>query len=392
MRSAWNWQHRYLVGLPMVEMHSIGAGGGSIARVEAGALRVGPESARAVPGPVCYGRGGTRPTVTDANLVLGRLGPKGLCGGDFPLTSAGVREALARDVGEPLGLDPVAAAHGVVRIVDAGMANAIRRVTAGSGVDPRGLCLVVYGGNGPLHAARQAEELGIARWLVPRSSPAFSALGLLLADPVVDVQRSHLVPAGRADPEELERLFAGLEHGARAELLGAGVRAEVLETRRLLLVCYPGQTFDLAVPAEGAGGRMDAPALAAAIARFHDLHEELHAYAVRDEEPVLRALRVQVTARTPRPALPELAPARGPASAALRSRRAAFFFGGFVDTPVYDGERLGAGHRVAGPAIVEERYTAIVVPPGWATQLDRHGNHVVTRAARATGARTGEAA
>jgi N-methylhydantoinase A len=137
---------------------------------------------------------------------------------------------------------------------------------------------------------------------------------------------------------------------------------------------------------------MDAAALRAAIARFHDLHEELHAYAVRDEEPVLRALRVQVTARTPRPALPELAPARAAVAAALRSRRPVCFGAGFVDTPVYDGERLAAGHRVAGPAILEERFTAIVVPPGWTAELDRGGNCVVTREALAADARPGEAA
>ena len=177
IRSFWNWQHRYLVGLPMVEMHSIGAGGGSIAYVEAGALRVGPESAGADPGPICYGRGGTRPTVTDANVVLGYINPESLCGGEFKLTTDGVREAVREQVGAPLGLDEVEAAYGIFRIVNANMANAIRRVSSEAGLDPREFCMVVYGGNGPVHAAMQAEELGIRQLLVPKTSPAFSALG-----------------------------------------------------------------------------------------------------------------------------------------------------------------------------------------------------------------------
>jgi N-methylhydantoinase A len=379
VRSFWNWQHRYLVGLPMVEMHSIGAGGGSIARVEAGALRVGPESAKADPGPICYGRGGTRPTVTDANLVLGYINPEALCGGDFKLTTDGVREALRREIGAPLGLDEVGAAHGVFRIVNANMADAIRRVSSQAGFDPREFCMVVYGGNGPVHAAKQAEELGIRRLLVPKTSPAFSALGLLLADYVVDTQRSCIAPAGRADPARINALFAEIEEQAAAELRAAGLGREDLATSRQLAICYPGQTFDMAVPAATTNGRMSETDLRATIERFHDLHEELHAYAVRDEEPVIRAVRVQTVGRTAKPVLPDFARVTAPLASALRSRRPAFFDGRFVDTPVYDGDRLGHGHRVEGPAIVEERFTTMVVYPGWTAELDRHGNYVVTR-------------
>jgi AraC-like DNA-binding protein len=194
IESFWNWRHRYLIGLPMVPIHSIGAGGGSIARVEAGALRVGPESAGADPGPVCYGRGGKHPTVTDANLVLGYLNPEALCGGEFKLASAGVREVIRERVGRPLGLDAVEAAQGIFRIVNANMANAIRRVSSQAGLDPRDYTLVVYGGNGPIHAGMQAEDLGIRRLLVPKTSPAFSALGLLLADYLVDAKRPLGIP------------------------------------------------------------------------------------------------------------------------------------------------------------------------------------------------------
>jgi N-methylhydantoinase A len=379
VRSFWNWQHRYLVGLPMVEMHSIGAGGGSIARVEAGALRVGPESAKADPGPVCYGRGGTRPTVTDANLVLGYLNPEALCGGEFKLQAAGVREALLREVGTPLGLDAVEAAHGVFRIVNANMANAIRRVSSQAGFDPREFCLLVYGGNGPVHAAKQAEELGITRLLVPKTSPAFSALGLLLADYAVDTQRSYIAPAGRADPARIDELFREIERQAAVELAAAGLGPGDLDYARSLAICYPGQTFDMAVPAATTDGRTTEADLRATVERFHDLHEELHTYAVRDEEPVIRAVRVHAAGRTAKPEVGEYARVRTPVDSALRSRRPAYFDGRFVETPVYDGERVGHGHAIAGPAIVEERFTTIVVYPGWTAGLDRFGNYAVTR-------------
>jgi N-methylhydantoinase A len=386
IRSFWNWQHRYLVGLPMVEMHSIGAGGGSIARVEAGALRVGPESAKADPGPICYGRGGREPTVTDANLVLGYINPDALCGGEFKLTQAGVREAILEKVGRPLGLDAVEAAYGIFRIVNANMSNAIRRVSCEAGHDPRRFALVVYGGNGPIHAGKQAEDLGLEKLLVPKTSPAFSALGLAIADYAVDIQRSCIAPSGRAEPDRINTLLGELEEQALRELAQAGLRAGDVEFTRLLAVCYPGQTFDLAVPAVlGRGARMGAAELRATIAAFHDLHEETHSYAARDEEPIVRAVRVQALGRTPKPPVRPLPRAARAVADARKGSRPAWFDGGFVDTPVYDGNRVGHGHRLEGPAIVEERFTTIVLYPGHAAELDAHGNYVVSLPARTGG-------
>ena len=377
VRSFWNWQHRYLVGLPMIEMHSIGAGGGSIARVEAGALRVGPESAKAEPGPICYGRGGTRPTVTDANLVLGYLNPESLCGGQFKLRSDGVGEAIREQIGRPLGLDAVEAAHGVFRIVNANMANAIRRVSSHAGLDPREFSLVVYGGNGPVHAGRQAEELGIRRLIVPKTSPAFSALGLLIADHAIDLQRSYITPAGRGTEARVNALLDDLERLAWEELGRAGVPGSEIELERALNVCYPGQTFDLTVPATLHGERMAAGDLARTVEAFHDLHEERHTYAVREEEPILRGVRLRATGRTPKPPAGACAPARGPLEDALRGRRPVYFDSGFVDTPIYDGDRLGAGHHLEGPAVVEERFTTIVLQPGHRAELDSQANYRV---------------
>jgi N-methylhydantoinase A len=377
VESYWNWRHRYLIGLPMVQMHSIGAGGGSIARVAGGALHVGPESAGADPGPICYGRGGTRPTVTDANVVLGYLNPEALCGGEFKLASEGVREALLAQIGHPLGLDVVEAAHGIFRIVNANMANAIRRVSSQAGIDPRDLSMVVYGGNGPVHASKQAEELGIRRLLVPKTSPAFSALGLLIADYTVEAQRSYIAPTGRADPAHINTLLAEMEDEARAELRLAGLRPEDIDYHRFLTLCYPGQTFDMPVPAATRDGRLGEGDLERTVEAFHDLHQELHTYAMRDEEPVLRGVRVQAVGRTPKPSLGAATGAAGGPADARIGRRPAFFGGRFVDTPVYDGERLGPGHRLEGPAIVEERFTTIVLDPGHRAELDADGSYAI---------------
>jgi N-methylhydantoinase A len=377
IESFWNWRHRYLVGLPMVQMHSIGAGGGSIARVEAGALRVGPESAGADPGPICYGRGGRAVTVTDANWLLGYLNPDALCGGEFKLAGAGVREALLEQVGRPLGIDSVAAAAGVHRIVNANMANAIRRVSSHAGLDPRDFTLLVYGGNGPVHAGQQAEELGIRRYVVPKTSPAFSALGLLIADYVVEAQRAYIAPAGRADGSRINALLDEMEAQAVADLAVARVPRSAIELRPLLTLCYPGQTFDMPVPAVAPGGRLGAGDLERTVARFHDLHDELHGYAMREEEPILRSVRLEAVGRTPKPSLEPPARPEGSAQEALRGRRPAWFGGRFLDTPVYDGDRLGPGHRLEGPAIVEERFTTIVLHPGHRAAIDPHGNVVV---------------
>jgi N-methylhydantoinase A len=376
VKAGWNWHHRYLIGLPMVDVQSVGAGGGSIARVEAGTLRVGPQSAGAQPGPVCYGRGGVEPTVTDANLVLGYVGAGSFCGGTMRLDVEGAHAAIRDRVARPLGCSVVEAAAGIFRLVNANMANAIRKVSARRGVDPRPLTLVVFGGNGPVHAGMQAAELGIRRIFVPKLAPAFSALGLLLTDPVVDEVRSYIGPVGRVDLERATRLFDEMEAAARAALAGGrrGGRRRI-RVERVAALCYPGQTFDMPVPLPPRGP-VTARVLAGAVERFHQIHEALRTYACRDEEPVLRGLRVTARAIEAKPALPRL-PRRAGGSARLGARRA-FFRGRFVPTPVYDGRRLGPGHAILGPAIVEEPFTTIVVHPGQRATVDAWGNYTIT--------------
>jgi len=375
--SAWNWRQRYLIGLPMVKLHSIGAGGGSIARVEAGALRVGPESAGAEPGPICYGRGGREPTVTDANLVLGYLNPEALCGGALALSAVGVREAILEKIARPLGLDLVEAAEAIFRIVNANMANAIRRVSSQAGTDPRGLAMLVYGGNGPLHAGRQAEELGMHRIVVPRNSPAFSALGLLLSDYVFDAQRACIAPADAAEPGPINQRLDAMEAQALAEFAVAGLGPESVTFHRFVQITYPGQTFDTSVPATLTEGRLGAEDLASTVARFHDLHQKLHGFASPEQSPLIRAVRLQAIGATDKPELRELPKATTGPSGALTGRRAARFEGRFVDTPVYDGAKLTHGHVIEGPAIVEETFTTLVVYPGQVAELDRYGSYRV---------------
>jgi N-methylhydantoinase A len=375
IKSGWNWHHRYLIGLPMVDIQTIGAGGGSIASVVAGSLQVGPRSAGADPGPICYGRGGTEPTVSDANLLLGYLNPQDFCGGAMQLRTAGVAEALAATIGRPLQRDAIGAAHGIYRLVNANMANAIRRVAASRGVDPRTLVMVAYGGNGPVHATAQAEELGIRTVLVPRTAPAFSALGLLLSDHLVDEMRSYITPVGRVDVERLNALFAEMEQAARAVLGERRGAHRRIELRRFMNLCYPGQTFDMAVPLASANGRMTIRGVAATVERFHQLHEQLHTYASRDEEPILRSLRLTLVGVTGKPSLPAIG--RSSAKPPLKSRRKAFFGDRFVDTPIYDGPQLRVGHRLRGPAIIEEPFTTIVLHPRQTATLDRFGNYHV---------------
>jgi N-methylhydantoinase A len=376
VKAGWNWHHRYLVGLPMVEVETVGAGGGSIARVEAGALKVGPRSAGAEPGPVCYGRGGTEPTVTDANVVLGLLNPDGFCGGSMRLDAAGAAAAIHEKLAKPLGLSVVEAAEGVFRIVNANMANAVRKASARRGVDPRELTLVVYGGNGPVHAGMQAAELGIRRIFVPKLSPAFSALGLLLTDHVVDELRSYVTPTSRVDLARVNRLYAEMEASAQAALAGgAHGRRRRVQCERLVALCYPGQTFDMPVPLAGKGP-VTARTIAQTVERFHRLHEELHTYASRDQEPILRGLRVHALALDEKPALPRAV--RRPTANPRRGARKVFLGGRWVATPVWSGPALPPGQTILGPAIVEEPFTTVVVYPGQRASIDAWGNYTIT--------------
>ncbi|MCA1831047.1 MAG: hydantoinase/oxoprolinase family protein, partial [Actinobacteria bacterium] len=392
IKSFWNWVHRYLISLPMVDVVSIGAGGGSIARVRAGGLQIGPESAGGDPGPICYGRGGAQPTVTDANLVLGYLNPDNFAGGTLVLKTDGVAETIEDQIGQPLGMKAVEAAWGIYRLTNANMNQAIIRVSAERGHDPRTFALVVFGGNGAVHALAQAQEMGIGRVLIPKTAPAFSALGLLVADYLVDKVRATLVMTGGVDPTKLEKIYTeieqeadareaanlenvydALQHEADEELWQAGVPTKRFQHFRFAQCRYGGQTWDIDVPVKG---KVTPKEIGAIAQRFHDMHLAEHTYARTEEEVQISALRVRSRAVLKKPDMPKVAGSTTPLKAS--SHRQAYFGKGFVKTGVYDGTKVKAGQVVKGPAIIEEPFTTIVVPPRWNVKLDKMGNYVAT--------------
>jgi N-methylhydantoinase A len=374
IKTDWNWRYRYYIGMPMVDVQSVGAGGGSIARVRQGALLVGPESAGSQPGPVCYGRGGTRPTVTDADAVLGYLPVEGFAGGRMQLDVDAAYNAIRNDVAEPLDLDVVEAAWGIERIVNASMANATRKVLAGHGADPRELSIIAYGGNGAVHAWAIASELGIDRIYVPKAAPAFSALGVLVADYVVDMVRAYVVPLSQVDLGRLRSLMTELSDEARKELDPAGLPDGQVEVGLFAQMCYPGQNFDMSVPVPE-GTSLDEPGLLDLMERFHGQHESDRGFCFRNQQPLLRGVRLVARGETPKPSHLAETGTVADAQAARTSTRPAYFGVEFIDTPVYSGPRLGPGAEVQGPALIEEPFTVVVVPPNWTVRLDDLGNY-----------------
>ncbi|MBI2494568.1 MAG: hydantoinase/oxoprolinase family protein [Candidatus Rokubacteria bacterium] len=369
---------RYPFGLPMLAIHTIGAGGGSIGWIDdSGLLRMGPKSAGAAPGPACYGRGGTRPACTDADLVLGFLNPDYFLGGRFPLDPAAARRAIAEAVAGRLGTTVEAAAAGMVEVIDASMAAGIREVTVERGHDPRGFPLVVAGGAGPIHAAGIAEELGITRLLVPRDSSIFCAAGMLFSDLRHDFVQSYVTALETLDAARLRRVCDALDADGRAALAAEGVPAG---RRAVALACdvrYAGQYHEITVPllAEEAAGAD----LTGVAKRFHEAHDRRYGYALPETPLELVNVRAVATGLTDKPRLPELAP--GAAGAARKGRRAAWLAADrrFAEVEVYDGDRLGSAAALDGPALVELVMTTVVVPPGWRLECDRHGSFLLER-------------
>lgn len=378
----WNWHHRYLVGLPMVSVVTVGAGGGSIASVKSGMLQVGPESAGSDPGPVCYGNGGTRPTVTDANLVLGLLSDDSeFAGGSFSLSRKGVDEAFQEHVAGPMAYSIEEAAFDVWRVVNANMTQAVRRVTAEKGTRTSELTMLAYGGNGPVFAGVQAKELGIKRILVPRTSPTFSASGVLSADLLIDEEKSYLRPSGSASTDELADLWQSLAESATGYFVGAEVKGDNIQYSYFLNLRYPGQNWSLSVAVtEQQGvrstGFITSEKLAAVVDGFHAQHEAEYSYARREEQPEITGVRLITRAASPKPPLGQGKISEQRVCKASRSRRANLGEG-YADTPVFTGPKLVPGDVIRGPAIIEEVFTTIVVYPGWKAVLDDAGDYVL---------------
>lgn len=364
---------RLPVRLPMVEMRTIGAGGGSIAAVDAaGRLTVGPRSAGARPGPVCYARGGLEPTVTDAQALLGRLDPDFFLGGAMRLDVDAVRAAMDSRVGTPLGLDAEAAAEGVLRVTNAQLAAAVRLSLFEKGLDPRDFALLSFGGAGGLHATAVAEELGITEVIVPREPGTLSAYGILFSDLVQDIARSRLFPM---TPGAMPGVAAALEElrADAARLLDA---EGVPEGRRGIEVSadlrYRGQAFELLVPWP------EAPALGPLLARFHTQHRARFSYAAEGEPVELVTLRIAAIGRLDKP---EEAPPMPPEGPAEPGRRRVRHGGASTDWPVWRREALRAGAVIEGPAIIEEEFATHVILPGWCATRHEEGAIVARRIA-----------
>ena len=356
----------YPVRFPFIDLAECSAGGGTIAREHNGSLQVGPISAGALPGPACYGRGGTEATITDANLVLGRLNPDELLGGEMK-NQPGNAEKVYKELGSKLGIDEYEAAVSVIRIANSMMGKILRIVSVERGYDPRDFALVAFGGAGPMHVCALAEELQINRVILPRNPGMFSALGLLTADLFHDYSNPVLSGTRDVDPESVEELFQAMEEQGKATLDLEGVTVEMQTFLRTLDMRYKGQGFELNVETSG---RFTVESVKEALTGFHSKHMEVYGY-MDEGEPVeivnakLRAIGLLET--------PRLVESGSNGRSEPRETRKVFFesLGDWADTGVYD--RRGLGKEIEGPAIVEQYDSTTVVYPGWTLRQDGHG-------------------
>ena len=365
------------VRLPMVEMRTIGAGGGSIAAVQAGGrLTVGPRSAGARPGPVAYGRGGTEPTVTDANLALGRLDAQFFLGGAMTLDMAATEAALKR-LGDALGLGPEATAEGILALTNASLAAAVRLSLFEKGLHPRDFSLLSFGGAGGLHATDVADEMGMTEVIFPREPGTLSAHGIMFSDLVQDISRSRLFTLGAAALPGLTALIGELRAEAQARLARDGMAAADRALSVAADMRYLGQAFELLVP-WGDVTAPDAPALAALEARFHDAHRQRFSYSSEGEVVEIVTLRVTATGRLPRPQTTPPVPAE---RASVKGVRKVFAGGIWHQAVVWDREALKHGDLIEGPAIVEEAFATHFIAAGWRAALGDAGAFIAKRIA-----------
>ncbi|MBV9827119.1 MAG: hydantoinase/oxoprolinase family protein [Alphaproteobacteria bacterium] len=369
------------IRIPVIDINAIGAGGGSIAWIdEGGALRVGPRSAEAVPGPACYGRGGTEPTVTDANLVLGRLGADSRLGGELALDPEAAARVITDIIADPLGLDVVAAAAGILRVANATMARGVRVVSVERGHDPRRLTLVPFGGAGPMHGSPLARDLAIPRLLVPPTPGILCALGMLVADLRHDLVQTRLVPHAALDVAALEAMFEPMLAEARRLLTEDRVPADRWRIEIRLEMRYIGQSYELPI----ALATLDAIALAGAAPSFHAEHARRFGHSEPTAPVEIVSFGVTATGVIDTPELPR--PATGasePPAVARRGARRAFFEaasgsgGDWAVCPVWQREALLAGNQINGPALIEEVSATTVLYPGDRARVDEIGSLII---------------
>jgi N-methylhydantoinase A len=368
------------ISVPAIDLHTIGAGGGSIALVDdVGALNVGPESAGAEPGPACYGRGGSNPTVTDADLVLGRVAPSSYVPGGLELDRDAAAEAIEMVVGSRLGLSLEEAAAGILDIVNLKMAMAVRAVTVQRGLDPRDFVLYAFGGAGPVHACWIARELHIPTVVVPIAPGQFSALGIATTDVRQDLVRTALTRAADLTPERVGALFAEVERDARQALLREGVADHDVELRRALDIRYAGQEYTITVPV--GDGPIGEASLQSVAEQFHRLHLRTYSHSSPEEPIEIVNVRIEAIGHVAeiKPPPIEEGMSTPPEGAAVATLQTLFDRGArWLDTPVWDRASLLARNEIAGPAIIAEIGATTVVPPGSICRVDRTGQLVIS--------------
>jgi N-methylhydantoinase A len=372
------WISRYRIAVPLLDIHTIGAGGGSIGWVDnGGALRVGPQSAGAFPGPACYSRGGELPTVTDANLVLGYMDPQRFLGGKMSLDRRLAERAIEAHLAKPLGISVQQAAVGISRIANNAMSNALRYVSVSRGRDPRDYALMAFGGAGAISAGMQALDLGIKTILVPRSASVLSALGGLLSDFKVSKIQSFVASSESLDINRLNEVFSTMHSEAERLLENAGSGGDVI-LKRYLDIHYLGQVQEVIVPLRSRTRRITSVNLARALRDFHDQHETLYAFK-RVEQPVeIVSLRLELVVQRERIELPSFPFAGESAEHALVARRSVYMERlGFVECPIYEGSLLQPGNLISGPAVIHEPDTTIVIYDKQEAMLDQHEMYVI---------------
>ena len=365
----------YPVRIPMIDVNTIGAGGGSIGWIDpGGALKVGPRSAGAVPGPACYLRGGTLPTVSDANVLTRRLNPERILGGQMEIDAEAARRAIEEHVATPLGMDTMDAAMGILTIVDANMVLATRMVSVERGYDPRDFTLVAFGGAGPLHAISIAAELGVRRVLVPEAPGILCALGLLATDMRADYVRTSLGLTRQTQAAEMAEVWAELETRAQDWLTAEGIPPDKRLLQRIVDMRYLGQNYELPVPAP-AGDWTD-EARAELEQRFHGVHERTYGYAALDEVTQIVNYRVTAYGLTPHIRLRQHESVSGDPGAAVVGQREVYWSRGAsaLATPIYDRAKLHPGHQIVGPAIVDQMDATTLIGPGQHARLDAYRN------------------
>ena len=372
---------RRQVDVPALDMTTISAGGGSIASIDAsGFLNVGPRSSGADPGPACYARGGSEPTVTDADLLCGYLNPDYFLGGAQKLDIGASHAAIAKHIAGPLGLDVLATASGIQRIVDMRMADEVRVFAAKRGVDLSSFTLLPFGGAGAVHAAAVAAELGITRILVPPQPGAFSALGLLCTDVVHDYVRSELRPLAEVSADHAEEIFRQLEQRAREEIAAEGMDGGAGSFSRELDLRYAGQGYELRTPLEDLfAGRLTAAALIAVRERFDQRHAQIHGHAAEERPVEVVSYRLRLRVRVPKYEPREETPTWSAAAEAVKGKRRIALDGTPVPATLYERARLGIGAELDGPAIVEQFDATTVIPPGWRARVDSFRNLILQR-------------